>query len=223
MRLLLIEDQRELAETVARSLERHGFAVDLAFDGAEGDFKASTTAYDVIILDLNLPDIDGVEICRRLRAAGSRVPILMLTARDRISDRVRGLDSGADDYLVKPFALEELAARVRALLRRGAAVHGPVLRVGRLTLDPSTFTATFADKPLNLTAREFGVLEYLARRSPAVVSPEEILEHVWDEHCDPFTNTVRVHLANLRRKLREAAGEGVIETIVGKGYRLCPR
>jgi len=147
----------------------------------------------------------------------------MLTARDRVSDRVLGLDSGADDYLVKPFALDELAARVRALLRRGAACQGTVLRVGRLTLDPSTFAAAFAGTRLELTVREFGVLEYLARRSPAVVSPEEILEHVWDEQCDPFTNTVRVHLANLRRKLREAAGEGVIETVVGKGYRLCPR
>lgn len=223
MRLLMIEDNRELAVTVAGFLERHGFAVDLAFCGEDGDFKASTTPYDLVILDLNLPDIDGVEVCRRLRASGSKVPVLMLTARDRVSDRVRGLDSGADDYVVKPFALDELAARIRALLRRGASVQGTVLRVGRLSLDPSTFAATVANKPLNLTAREFAVLEYLARRSPAVVSPEDILEHVWDEHCDPFTNTVRVHLANLRRKLREAAGEGVIETVVGKGYRLCPR
>lgn len=223
MRLLIIEDQRELAETLARALGGQGFAVDLAFCGQDGEFKAGLAAYDVVILDLGLPDIDGIEVCRRLRASGCGSAILMLTARDRIGDRVLGLDAGADDYLVKPFALEELAARIRALLRRGVAAREPTLRVGRLVLDPAGLAASFDGRPLILTVREFAVLEYLARRSPAVVSSEDLLEHVWDDQCNPFTNTIRVHLANLRRKLREVAGEAVIETVVGKGYRLCAR
>jgi DNA-binding response OmpR family regulator len=225
MRLLIVEDQRELAETLRRALESRGFAVDLAFDGEEGDYKAGLTPYDAIILDIGLPGIDGLELCRRLRASGSKAAILMLTARDRIADRVLGLDVGADDYLVKPFSLDELSARLRALLRRTATrSEAPiVLHVGRLAVDPSALTATFDGRPLSLTVREFAVLEYLARRSPAVASPEELLEHVWDEHCNPFTNTIRVHLANLRRKLREVSGDNVIETVVGKGYRLCAR
>jgi len=164
----------------------------------------------------------------------------MLTARHRVSDRVVGLDAGADDYLVKPFHLAELQARLRALVRRAGLAAGgagrtgapadtgtmgaaTVVRVGGLTLDPATLEATYDGRPVRLTAREFAVLEHLARRSPAVVSAEELLEHVWDERTDPFTNTVRVHVANLRRKLRETTGENLIETVIGRGYRLCAR
>lgn len=221
MRLLVVEDERELAETIAKGLRGSGYAVDLAFDGTEGEYKTGFTPYDLILLDLNLPGLDGVELCRRLRGAGSSAAVLMLTARDRIADRVAGLDSGADDYLVKPFSFDELQARIRALLRRAAAPCLTELRVGRLLLDPGARTAAFDGRALNLTTREFDILAHLMRVYPKVVSAEELLEHVWDEYADPFTNTVRVHLANLRRKLREAAGEQLIETAIGKGYRLC--
>ncbi|MDP2871182.1 MAG: response regulator transcription factor [Bacillota bacterium] len=221
MRLLVVEDSTELAEALADGLRGLGFAVDVAGTFAEGDYKATITEYDVIVLDLNLPDGDGVELCRQLREGGSRAAILMLTARDRVADRVRGLDSGADDYVVKPFALEELTARIRALLRRAAEQRRPRIKLGNLEVCPATFTAAWAGEPLRLTAREFAVLEYLALRSPEVVSADELLEHVCDEYANPFSNTIRVHVANLRRKLGEAAGDRlVIDTLVGRGYRL---
>lgn len=221
MRLLVVEDSAELADALADGLRGLGFAVDLAATFAEGDYKAAVTEYDVIVLDLKLPDGDGVELCRQLREGGCRAAILMLTARDRVADRVRGLDSGADDYVVKPFALEELAARIRALLRRADEQRRPTIKLGQLEICPATFSAFWGGEPLRLTAREFAVLEYLARRSPEVVSADELLEHVCDEHANPFSNTIRVHVANLRRKLGEAAGdELIIDTLVGRGYRL---
>lgn len=223
MRLLLVEDASDLAHAIAQGLRAQGFAVDLAGSVAEADEKAAWVEYDLVLLDLNLPDGDGVELCRRLRERKYKAPVLMLTARDRVSDRVRGLDSGADDYLTKPFAFEELLARIRALLRRSAGERRPALQVGALSICPGTVTATYQGMPLPLTSREFAVLEYLARRSPEVVSSEELLEHVCDEHADPFSNTIRVHLANLRRKLRMAGGEQVIDTVIGRGYRLWPR
>lgn len=221
MRLLLVEDERELAETLARGLRAAGFAPDLAHDGPEGEFKASLTPYDLFVLDVNLPGFDGIELCQRLRSAGQRAPILMLTARTDVADRVLGLNAGADDYLGKPFAFEELKARLFALLRRAAVPPTPLIAVGDLAIDPAARRASWRGAPLNLTAREFDLLAYLARTYPAVSSAEQLLEHVWDEHADPFTNTVRVHLTNLRRKLREQTGESLIETLVGKGYRLC--
>jgi len=222
LRLLIVEDAIELARALADGLRAQGLAVDIAACAAEAQDKTTLVEYDLIILDLNLPDGDGVELCRVLRSGGSGAAILMLTARSRISDRVRGLDSGADDYLVKPFAFEELLARIRALLRRPAEQRQPEVRVGRLVICPATFRAAYGGQGLSLTAREFAVLEYLARRSPSVVSAEELLEKVCDEHANPFSNTIRVHLANLRRKLRLAAGAELIETVVGRGYRLCP-
>jgi DNA-binding response OmpR family regulator len=223
MRLLIVEDESELAEALADGLRNVGYAADVAGTLAGADEKTSSTAYDVIVLDLNLPDGDGVAFCRQLRDAGSPASILMLTARDRVQDRVRGLDSGADDYLVKPFALEELAARIRALLRRAEAKRRPVIRIGALEISPADVAATYQGCRLELTSREFAVLEYLARRSPDVVSVEELIEHICDEFANPFSNTIRVHLANLRRKLRDAADDPLIETIIGRGYRLCAR
>lgn len=221
MRILVVEDATELAEALADGLRNIGYATDVAATVADAGYKATVTEYDVIVLDLNLPDGDGVDLCKQLREDGSHAAVLMLTARDRVQDRVRGLDSGADDYLVKPFALEELAARVRALLRRAEVRLRPQIRVGDLEVNPATVTATYRGLPISLTSREFAVLEYLARRSPAVVSVEELLEHVCDEYANPFSNTIRVHLANLRRKLREATGDPLIETVIGRGYKLC--
>lgn len=221
MRLLLVEDERELAETLARGLRSAGFACDLAYDGPEGELKASLTPYDLLVLDVNLPGLNGIDLCRRLRAEGCRAPILMLTARTDVADRILGLNSGADDYLGKPFDFEELKARLFALLRRAAVAPTPLISIGDLQIDPTTRRASWRSASLSLTAREFDLLAFLARSHPAVISAEQILEHVWDEHADPFTNTVRVHLANLRRKLREQTGESLIETLVGKGYRLC--
>jgi len=221
LRLLIVDDETELAEALADGLRNVGYATDTASGLVDADQKAAVTPYDVIVLDLNLPDGDGVALCRQWREQGSSAAILMLTARDKVQDRVRGLDSGADDYMVKPFALEELTARIRALLRRAEAKRRPVITVGALAITPATVTATYLGLPLELTSREFAVLEYLARRSPEVVSVEELMEHVCDEFANPFSNTVRVHLANLRRKLRDKAGDALIETIIGRGYRLC--
>jgi DNA-binding response OmpR family regulator len=222
MRLLLVEDAADLARAMADGLRAHGFAVDLAASIAEADDKVALVEYDLVLLDLNLPDGDGVEFCRGLRGCGYPAPVLMLTARDRVSDRVRGLDAGADDYLTKPFAFEELLARIRALLRRSTAERRPAIQVGRLTVCPATVTAAYDGVELQLTSREFAVLEYLARRSPDVVSAEELLEHVCDEYANPFSNTIRVHLANLRRKLMAASGVQLIDTVIGRGYRLWP-
>src|ERR671922_2536033 len=222
MRVLVVEDEADLADAVARGLRREGYAVDVAYDGDEALDKASVNAYDLVCLDLNLPGIDGIEVVRRIRADGGREPprVLMLTARDRTVDRVVGLDEGADDYLVKPFAFAELAARVRALLRRDAGRSGAVLRVGSLELDGSRHAATRSGAPLRLSPKEFALLRYLMARPGQVLSQEDLLEHVWDENADPFTKTVRVTIMTLRRKLVADGGEQPIETVVGRGYRL---
>ncbi len=221
MRILVVEDEVELADAVQRGLQREGYAVDVAYGGDEGLDKISYTSYDLICLDLNLPGTDGREIARQVRDGlgfGDEPPrILMLTARDSLDDRVAGLDDGADDYLVKPFQFAELAARVRALLRRDAGRSGAILTVGGLELDAARHRATRHGRPLDLTAKEFALLRYLMLHSGQVLAAERLLEHVWDEHADPFTNTVRVTVSNLRRKLGSAQP---IETVVGSGYRL---
>ncbi len=228
MRLLVVEDETDLADALAMGLRREGYAVDVAYDGHEALAHLSYVAYDLVCLDLNLPGVDGREVCRRLRADPAYAPtegepaprVLMLTARDTLDDRVAGLDDGADDYLVKPFAFAELSARVRSLLRRDAGRTGSVLQVGDLSLDAARFVARRGEVALDLTAKEFALLRYFMSHPGQVLSQEHLLEHVWDEHADPFTNTVRVTVGTLRRKLG-AAGEGnPIETVVGRGYRL---
>jgi DNA-binding response OmpR family regulator len=203
MRVLVVEDEADLADAIARGLRREGYAVDVAYD-------------------LNLPRLDGIEVVRRIRAddVGQPTRVLMLTARDSTRDRITGLDEGADDYLVKPFDFEELKARVRALLRRDAGRSGAVLRVGDIELDSSRHDARRDGRQLPLTPKEFALLRYFMSRPGQVLSQEDLLEHVWDENADPFTNTVRVTVMTLRRKLADAGDSQPIETVVGRGYRL---
>ena len=223
MRVLVVEDETDLADAVARGLRREGYAVDVAYDGNDALDKAAVNAYDVVCLDLNLPGTDGIEVVRQLRAPvdARQVPrVLMLTARDQPVDRVTGLDEGADDYLVKPFDFDELKARVRALLRRDAGRSGALLRVSDLVLDTARHQALRNGRSLPLTPKEFALLRYFMSRAGQVLSQEDLLEHVWDEHADPFTNTVRVTVMTLRRKLADAGEDQPIETVVGRGYRL---
>jgi len=222
MRLLIVEDEPDLADAIARGLRRDGHAVDVAGTAGEADVKLRSAGYDLLVLDWNLPDKSGLDICRDLVSGelptleGDRPRILMLTARDDIHDRVAGLDSGADDYLVKPFALAELSARVRALIRRDSETD-PVLEVGSLRLDPARFIATRNGERLELTAKEFSLLHYFMANAGLVLSQEHLLEHVWDEMTDPLTNVVRVTVSNLRKKLGEPR---LISTVPGRGYRL---
>jgi len=223
MRVLVVDDEVDLAEAVARGLRREGYAVDVAFDGEEALEKARLTPYDLICLDITMPKMDGREVCRAIRAdpAHPEPPrILMLTARDEVQDRVAGLDDGADDYLVKPFAFPELTARVRTLMRRDAASSGSLLRVGPITLDTAAHSVLRSGASVTLTSKEFALLRYFMARPGVVISQEELLDHVWDENADPFTNTVRVTVGTLRRKLTVEGQEPPIETVIGAGYRL---
>jgi DNA-binding response OmpR family regulator len=217
MRVLLVEDEERLADTIARGLRREGMAVDVVLDGRSALTKASVNSYDVVILDRNLPVVHGDDVCRELISRHSPARILMLTAAGSIHDRVEGLDLGADDYLPKPFALTELVARLRALSRRPATPAIPVLSAGELTLDPARHVAERAGRDLGLTKKEFGVLEVLLSAEGRVVSAEELLEKVWDENADPFTNVVRVTIMTLRRKLGDPP---LLETVAGVGYKI---
>ncbi len=227
MRVLVVEDERDLADAIARGLRREGYAVDVSHAGDDALVKATTYPYDLICLDLNLPHLDGREVCRRLRAlerrdGGAQPRILMLTARGGLDDRVEGLDDGADDYLVKPFELSELAARTRALLRRRGEPANGQLRVGELELDPARHTASAGSTPLSLTPKEFSLLRYFMAHPGDALSEFELLTHVWDENANPLTRTVRVTVMTLRRKLAAAVAgdEQPIETVPGVGYRL---
>jgi DNA-binding response OmpR family regulator len=217
MRVLIIEDEEALAAAIARGLRLQGMAVDVALDGRSGLDKACLNDYDVVILDRNLPEMHGDEVCRRLADSGSTARILMLTAARGLRDKVAGLDLGADDYLGKPFAFDELVARVRALARRAGPPRPPILRRREIELDPATRRATRGHRELEITNKEFGVLEVLLAADGGVVSGEELLEKVWDEHTDPFSNVVRVTMMTLRKKLGEPQ---LIETLPGAGYRL---
>ncbi len=219
----MVDDEADLVDALARGLRREGYAVDTATDGEEALAKASWTPYDLVCLDLTMPGIDGLEVCERLREEPPEgvVPrVLMLTARDTLEDRIRGLDVGADDYLVKPFAFDELSARIRSLLRRDPGRSGAVLRVGDVELDTARHRAVRGDRVLELTAKEFALLRYFMSSPGEVISQERLLDHVWDEHADPFTNTVRVTVGTLRRKLSVDDEAPLLETVVGSGYRL---
>lgn len=217
MRVLVIEDERNLADAIVRGLRRVGMAVDVAYDGSSGHEMASVTRYDVVVLDRDLPGLHGDEICADLVKSGALTRVLMLTASASVADRVEGLGLGADDYLAKPFAFDELVARVRALGRRATPPAPPVLAVGDLVLDQARRSVNRAGRTLDLTRKEFGILEELIKARGGVVSSEELLERVWDANADPFTTTVRVTVMTLRKKLGDPP---LIETVVGAGYRL---
>ncbi len=228
MRILVVEDEHDLASAIATSLRREGYATDVVSDGATAIDHAAVNEYDLVCLDLNLPDIDGLDVCREVTNGATRLSeaypspkVIMLTARGSVEDRIRGLDQGADDYLAKPFSLHELNARVRALLRRDIGLGSSVVVVAGIHVDTARHEVTHNGTAVDLTAKEFALLRWFVLHPDEVHSAERLLEHVWDEHADPFTNTVRVTLSNLRRKLADANG-GVqpIETLTGSGYRL---
>ena len=221
MRILLVEDDRKVARFIQQGLEEEGHAVDVAGDGEEGGLLAHVNPYDVLIFDVQLPRKNGLQLAAELRREAVVTPILMLTARDSTEDVVRGLDSGADDYLTKPFAFDELVARVRALGRRaGAPVAGGTLRFGELELDRGRFRVARGGRDLGLTPREFRLLAYLLERPEQVVSRTELLEKVWDMSFDPGSNVVDVHISNLRRKLEEGGTPRLLHTVRGVGFTL---
>jgi two-component system OmpR family response regulator len=220
MRVLVVDDEAKLANVLQRRLRREGLGVDVANTGEAALARATATAYDAIILDLMLPGVDGFETCRRLRAEGVWSPTLMLTARNEVEDRVRGLDAGADDYLCKPFSLEELLARLRALTRRGAQPRPSVLKVDDLKLDPASRRAWRGDEELPLTAREFSLLEMFMRHPGQVLGRFELLEHVWDDSYENRSNVIEVYIGYLRDKLDRPFGRQSLETVRGAGYRL---
>jgi two-component system copper resistance phosphate regulon response regulator CusR len=220
MRILLVEDERSAARMTSKGLREHGHAVDVAADGVSAVQQATAVTYDLVVLDLSLPIKNGLEVCRDLRSKGDAVPVLMLTARDAVEDRIVGLDAGADDYLTKPFHFGELLARVRALTRRRALPLLPErLECGRLALNTRTQEAWIEGQPVELTAREYALLEYLCRKDGAVVSREELAEHVWDDRYDPCSNVIDVYVQRLRRKL-DSGPQSLIRTRRGAGYQL---
>jgi DNA-binding response OmpR family regulator len=220
MRILLVEDNRRLNTSLKMSLEDDGYAVDCAYDGVEGQELAEMTPYDLIILDIMLPRRDGLEVCRELRQQRNRTPILMLTARDAVEDRVKGLDSGADDYLVKPFAINELRARLRALLRRESDDRSGLVTVGDLVLDPAAHAVTRSSVPIDLTAKEYSLLEYLMRNPNRLITRQMAENHVWSYDYDGASNVVDVYIRRLRRKVDDPFETPMIETVRGVGYKM---
>jgi two-component system OmpR family response regulator len=222
MRLLIAEDDAKLSKALARGLRAEGYAVDVAETGGEALLQMRVYDYDAVVLDVMLPGPDGVDVCRALREEGRWSPVLMLTARDGVGDRIRGLDAGADDYLIKPFDFGELVARLRALVRRGAPERPAVLTVGDLVVDPAARSVVRAGCAVGLTAREFAVLEYLVRHVGDVVPRTELLDHVWDQNYQGSTNIVDVYVGYLRRKLEQPFGRPLIRTVRGAGYVIDP-
>jgi two-component system OmpR family response regulator len=220
MRVLVVEDEQRMAAAIRRGLRFEGLVVDLAGDGEEGLRAARATAYDVVVLDVMMPGLDGFETCARMRKEGIRVPVLMLTARDAVEDRVRGLDGGADDYLTKPFSLSELTARLRALVRRGPIEQEAVLEAGNLRLDPATREVHRGDVEIDLSAREFALLETFMRRPGQVLGQLQLLESAWDLGYEQRSNVVEVYVRYLREKIDRPFGLKSIETVRGVGYRL---
>ncbi|MBI3826217.1 MAG: response regulator transcription factor [Candidatus Rokubacteria bacterium] len=222
MRVLLIEDDRKAAKLLVKGLQEEGFVVDVALNGEEGDEQAAVNEYDVIVLDWLLPGKDGIAVCRALRARAISTPILMLTARDSLADRITGLSTGADDYLTKPFAFAELLARIRALLRRSRLAQPAVLRVADLTLDPATRRVSRGGVPVALTSREYAILEVLIRSEGEIVSRTRLVERVWYEASEVLDNLVDVHVSHLRKKIDRGEHVPLIHTVRGFGYRLGP-
>jgi two-component system OmpR family response regulator len=220
MRLLVVEDDAKLARALQRGLQREGYVVDLAADGDAGLAQASENDYDVVLLDVMLPGRDGFSVCRALRSRERWSPVLMLTARDQVTDRIRGLDAGADDYLVKPFDFGELLARLRALIRRGPSERPPVLEIADVRIDPAARAVTRAGREIELTVREFALLHFLARHAGEVVSRAQLLEHVWDNADDGSTNVVDVYVGYLRNKLENPFRRKIIRTVRGVGFML---
>lgn len=220
MRILLVEDEPRVAHFIARGLREQSYAVDVATDGEAALAQAGVNEYDAIILDVMLPLKDGFHVCREMRAQGIKPPVLMLTARDAVEDRVRGLDCGADDYLGKPFDFKELLARLRALLRRAKAFRPEHLNVADLTINTASHTVTRGGRRIDLTAKEYSLLEFFILRADRLVSRGEIAEHVWDEHFDPFSNIIDVYVRRLRKKIDEGFAPPLIRTRRGEGYIL---
>lgn len=220
MRILIVENEQRLSNSIKKGLTEEGYAVDQAFDGDEGKFLAGSESYDVIILDLMLPKLNGVSVCNQLRQGGVKTPILMLTARSRLEEKVEGLNAGADDYLTKPFAFEELKARVQALLRRGYQQPEPELRISDLIVDTKKHSVIRNDKEIRLTPKEFAILEFLLRRRDEIVTRTQITEHVWDYNFDSMSNVVDVFINNLRKKIDSESTVKLIHTIHGVGYKL---
>lgn len=221
MKILLVEDDQRIVLSLTEALMDQHYVVDTAIDGPAGWELIQAFSYDLVLLDVMLPQMNGLQLCQSLRQAGYTMPVLMLTARDTSADKVVGLDVGADDYVIKPFDLKELLARIRALLRRGVSVLPPILSWGDLLLDPANCTVTYGDRRLDLTPKEYGLLELFLRNNGRVLSRDEILDHLWPSEDPPGKETVKVHIRGLRQKLKAAgAGDDIIETVYGLGYRL---
>ena len=223
MRILLVEDEPRMANVIAKGLREQSFAVDVAQDGDAGLYQSSVNDYDLIVLDVLLPNRDGFEVCRELRARGDATPVLMLTARAAVDDRLTGFDAGADDYLTKPFSFRELVARIRALLRRDSQLRPDIFEIADLIVDSASHRVSRASHDVPLTAKEYALLEYLARRAGQLVSRAEIAAHVWDDSFDPFSNTIEVYMNRLRKKIDESHSLKLLHTRRGEGYILEPR
>jgi heavy metal response regulator len=222
MRILVVEDEQKILKFIQRGLKEEDYSIDVTGDGEEGYFLAGTNEYDLIILDIMLPKMDGLTICRKLRREGNNTPIIMLTAKDTVKDKVKGLDSGANDYLPKPFAFEELLARVRALLRKSSGNITTQLKAGDLTIDLLSHKVFRAEREIHLTLKEYALLEYLIRNPGVIITRTMISEHVWDIHFDTMTNVIDVYINYLRNKIDHGFDHKMIKTIRGKGYMLSP-
>ena len=220
MRVLVVEDDLDLINLLEEGLTMYGYAVDKASDGDQAIEMAYIENYDIVILDINLPKKDGFEVLDEIRKFNQEVNIIMLTARSDIDDRVKGLDFGANDYMVKPFDLKELDARMRALLRRKSVTESTILEAGNMKFDTASREAFIDNQKINLTQKETGILEYLFLNKERFVSSEELIDHVWDSNADSFSNSVRVHMSSLRKKIKELSGENKIQNVIGKGYRI---
>ena len=221
MRILIIEDDKSLSYEMKEGLEQRGFIIDVANTGIEGEEKAFVTNYDAVLLDLNLPDKDGIEILSFLRENDRNISVIIVSARDKLEHRISGLNLGADDYIIKPFDFEEMTSRIYAVIRRFYGRSNPQIKIDNLVITPKERTVHYLGNSIELTTKEFDILAYIAQNYPTVVSSEMIAEHVYDEFFDPFSSVLRVHIANLRKKLKLSAGHDLLITLKGKGYRLC--